>query len=345
MNALTMLKAMSLLDPQDIADAWDGTEPVSEEETVVAAAPEPTVRTAVRPIRRIAELAAAAACIALGVTAVLKFSAYVSRPSLPSSPDQTSSVTAETTEKTALRTGSETQTTVSQTETQTEPEDTAFAVTASQTADTVPDPSVSSSGSSETAADTTQSETEALSQTVTERVALLAAMGDGAGQLTKNGVPCRDGEYTWSILTDRTEIEKYLAGTDPEVILGTGRKTAKTVSSIRSDPALIRVRWQSGGNRWESYGVTSAEERDGVLYLGIAQYCADAGGTYDSAMWVYEAGLLCRAAELPDLKDVQITVTEFSDTEETGIREWMRYNDTLDDDLYLTVTKIKEGQS
>lgn len=345
MNALTMLKAMSRLDPQDIADAWDGKDAVPDAEAFLAE-PEPRIRHVKHPLRRAAECAAAAACIALGVTAVLKFRALTNRIPLNSSPDSTDAVTLVTTETTGSRPVSGIQTTAPQTETTAETTGTtgtASAETVSQTADTTADPSAGSSISSETAAETTSAQSTAPLKTQ-DPVPVLAAMGDSAGQLTKNGTVCSADDCVWSITKDKAAIEAYLAGSEPEVILGTGNKPAGTVSAIRSDPAMIRVRWQSDDNRWESYGISSAVIENGVLKLGVSVYCADADGDYDRSPWIYEAGLLCDANAVPDLRDVQITVTKFTDSEESGIREWMRYNDTLDPDIYLTYIK-EEGQS
>ncbi|MBQ5334810.1 MAG: hypothetical protein J6Z45_02560 [Oscillospiraceae bacterium] len=335
MNALTMLKAMSRLDPQEIADAWDGGETLPDAEAFPAE-PEPAVRPVRHRLRRAAEFAAAAACVALGVTAVLRFRAYTDRPPLNSAPDLTAAVTLDTTETTASETALTSQTTLSQTET---PTDTARN-DASETQQTSDTESKTASETESTAADsiseTEQQQTEPQKQTNTAPVPLLAAMGDDAGQLTKNGSACKEGEAVWSVVKDKAAIEAYLAGSAPEVILGTGKKPAGTVSAIRSDPAMIRVRWQSEDNRWESYGVRSAVIRNGVLYLGISVYCPDADGEYGHSPWIYEAGLLCEAGVLPDLRDVEITVTQFSDSAESGIREWMQYNDTLDPDIYMT---------
>ena len=353
MNAMTLFKALSGLDPQEIADAWDGVP-----DQWLAAPPDEAVQEEIVPrrekprlriLRRAAELTAAAACIALAVTVSLKFRAVFNRHPLHSAPDQTTAVHLMTTETT--------DTTAPQTElSATAPSGTAPDRTVTTTADETADrpaqtaensqltaPAVTDGGTAPAVSGQTETETVTGSETpppaAETKLPLLVAMGDGAGQITgQDGQPVSAGGISWSVVRGKTAIDAYLASDSPEVILGTGKKSAETAAAIRSNPAMIRVRWQSDDNRWESYAVTAAKVTDGVLHLNLAVYCADADGDYPSGPWIYETGLLCGASELPDLRDVQITLTEYADTESSGIREWRRYDDSIDPDLYLNIT-------
>lgn len=341
MNAMLLFKALNGLDPQDIADAWDGGQPEQTADEVFYREPPvlPAQRTRPRLLRRAAEIAAAAACVALGVTAVLKFRALVTTPPQHSVPDTTAPVTAETTQTETTGQTEYTDTTASLAATGTEYTGTELTGTDQTAETTAADTAQSESSLRVTETTETDAGTEPAPPQTPARVPVLAAMGDGAGQLySADDTPCAAGGFVWSKVQGKDAVEAYLAGDSPEVILGTGRKSGTVTDAIRSDPAMIRVRWQAEDSRWESYGITSAEVRDGVLHLGLAVYCADPEGDFTRSPWIYEAGLVVNAAELPGLRDVQIMLTEYSDTDETGISEWMRYNAALDPDIYLTVT-------
>lgn len=346
MNAMTLFKALSHLNPQDIADAWNGTAPeeAKTEPEQFYAIPAEIPKRNNHPrrllLRRITEAAACAACLALAVTALLKFRALSGRTPLNSAPNQTAAVTVITTE----RTGTDTRKTESVTGTadtvSTEPgteqttQDTAplqTKQTAGDTSGSAAETTGSAASGSQTAESSTAETTSVSAEQAEAKIPVMVVLGDGA-QTQDNGAG-------WSILKDKAAIEAYLAGDSPEVTVGIGLKSPELKNKILSNPAMIRVRWMSDDARWSSYGITSAEVKNGVLHLGIAVYCADSAGDFARSPWVYEAALICSADELPDLRDVQITKTEFTESEASGIREWMRFDEQLDPDLYLTVKK------
>lgn len=168
-------------------------------------------------------------------------------------------------------------------------------------------------------------------------VPVLIAMADSSGTLYHaDGSPFDSEESTFSILTDAAKIEDYLNRTEPPVTLGSGRKSADTAEAIRSKPQMLLVRWQMPDNRWTSYGFQQAVcEPDGTLQLSLAMYAEEADVPENP--WIYETALLAEAGMLDGITNVKINFTFYTDTEETGIRNYMIYDQSLAEDVWISV--------
>lgn len=360
MTAMTLLRAMSDIAPQDVEAALRAgsggasaePEPDSDSGTersgIGAVIGSRTLPAESPPYRlHLGGWAAAAACVLLMTGAILHFRQddgdLVMAPSVP---EQIVEVTGtEQSETTA----------VSAATTATEPTDlpqqsTVPVPTVVVTGEgTTPDPASLPDAPQTEAAPVTEPpepETQPLitttAVTYAENVPVLIAMADDAGVLTHaDGSSFAHGECTWEHLTDAAEIDGYLNGERPVVTLGSGQKSEEITARIQQNVSMLRIRWQTNDAKWESYGVQYVRlDETGVLHLHIAMYSD--GTPQPEADWIYETALLYEAGTLPPVTDVDLQLLYFEDEPDTefglpGIAEWIAYISSLPDDVDIHV--------
>lgn len=359
MTAMTLLRAMSDISPQDMEAALRA----GSGESAAAPEPEPdsgaerpgigmvtggAVRPAEPPRSRlhIGGWAAAAACVLLMAGAILHFqqddSGFVTAPSVP---EQICEITGTEPAKTTARTA---ETTAAGT-TYAPQQNTAPKQPGAVSGDgTAPQPAPEQNTQTEAAPATEPDTTEALPQATTtavtyaENVPVLVAMADDAGTLTHpDGRDFAHGECTWEIFTDASAIDGYLHGEHPVVTLGSGQKPDEITAQILQNPEMLRIRWQTTDAKWESYGIQYVKlDRDGVLHLHIAMYSD--GTPQPQSEWIYETALLCEAGTLPPVTDVALHLIYYMDEPDSdfgvpGIAEWLAYIASLPDDVDIHV--------
>lgn len=358
MTAMTLLRAMSDISPQDIEAALcaghdaeaDADASYAEEQRgigrVIGSAAPPAEPPPVR--LPLGGWLAAAACLVLTTGIILHFrqadSGLVLAPSLPDqiveiTGTETTAATDSVTNLTASDFASHTVYTTATTEA-------SAAVTAigeaSEGDGTAPDSDAPSEPQQEAAPTTAPPASEPLppetttAVTYAERVPVLIAMADDAGRLTHaDGSAFADGEHTWERCTDAAAIGDYLNGEQPVVTLGSGQKSDSITEQIMQNAEMLRIRWQSTDAAWESYGIQYATlDRNGVLHLDIAMYSA--GTPQPESDWVYETALLYEAGSLPPVTAVDLQLVYFDDSD-GGIAEWLHYMASLLDDVDIHI--------
>lgn len=357
MNAMTLLRAMSALDPQDLEHALCAGKAQAADSAVRLTEPKPGMHT-VLPAEaappenrwlRISGIAAVAACFVTAVSVLLyvhnRDDVLMVAPSVSgqfaeiteTAAEQTVPVTYVSSESAAARQTTQrseaaamTATTANTAETRETqpPQDTAVSQ------QTVQDPPAESVTAGTTAlpvmtftvtqtAPPVQTEAPATPAYASE-IPVLAAMGDGAGVLGSSP--------DLQIITDAAAIRAYLSGTAPVVTVGNGGKSAGTVDAIMQHPELIRIRWQPESSVWDSYGIESAVlDGNGVLHLTVGMY--NSGNPQPEPEWIYEASLLCEAGTMPPVQGLDLNVHYYEDT--AGITQWLAYTASLDEDVYV----------
>ena len=143
-----------------------------------------------------------------------------------------------------------------------------------------------------------------------------------------------DGKMRFILVNDPAEIARYLSGETTEVTLGEGQKPSDVTDRILNNPQMIRVQWQTQDNRWEVYGIQSAGiDANGVLHLEIGMYTS--GLRNDGVPWVYETALLYADGSLPQITDVQVHWQYFE--EQGGISQWLAFQASLAEDVSITI--------
>lgn len=138
--------------------------------------------------------------------------------------------------------------------------------------------------------------------------------------------------YDMQIITDPAAIRAYLSGSDPVITVGSGSKSAGTVDAIMQHPELLRIRWQPETSVWDSYGIQSAVlDGSGVLHLAVGMY--NSGAPQPETGWIYETSLICEAGTMPPVQELELTLSYYADT--TGITQWLAYTASLDEDVYV----------
>ncbi|MBR6716882.1 MAG: hypothetical protein IKI77_00855 [Oscillospiraceae bacterium] len=360
MNSMTLLRAMSAIDPQDMEAALnactaanpdrktirftrrDSSEAVSANGTVLPKQSE-------KAGRRIAVggWAAAAACVALITAAGLYFRRTEDDLMFPTSEPESAVIVSSTASVPPLHEQT-TGTVLSGTDITTEaPVIAAGTVAAGSQTDEVPEASTEPAGTTESdMQETTATEAESAPETEMttapsanvprSSVPVLIAMADGSGTLVHEDARTPLYEPLFYITSDASEIDHALNGSDPVFTVGTGRKSEETVEGIRSAPQMIHISWQMPDNRWTSYGIRQAEvSPDGTLQMDIAMYSY--GEAEQPENWIYHTALLAKAGDLDSIKDVKLNLSYYTDTEETGIRNYMLYQQSLAEDVWLSL--------
>lgn len=347
MKSMTLLKAMSELEPQDIDAAMQagaggkavGQNLEGEESTghgrVIMRTMQP--QTSAGRHLRIGGWAAVAACMTLAVGAAVIF--HRDQGDLVLMHSASEQIAEETvpavTGTTAAETG--TQTTAKPDDNQPGGAVTVYTTVVTETADqtgiSTDAGQTEAVGEQTTAAQQTApaETTTAPAVTYPAEAPVLIAMADDAGTLPQDYA---DGRAEWSLIEGADAVNAYLNGASPVVTLGEGQKPAAVSAAIMQNPAMYRIRWAKESHKWNSYGIRAAElDADGVLHLDIAMY-AD-GGTYEEAEWIYETALLFEAGTMPQITDVRVDLTYFEDTD--GIAQWIAYQDALAEDVNVHI--------
>lgn len=361
MTAMTLLRAMSDISPQDIEaalraghDAEADADASSAEERrgigrVIGSAAPPAESPSVR--LPLGGWLAAAACLVLTTGIILHFrqadSGLVLAPSVPDqiveiTGTETTAATDSSPETNAADAASHTAYTTATTEAN------AVVTVIGEDGDgggTAPDsdaPPASQQADTPTtappASDTQPPETTTAAA-YAENIPVLIAMADDAGRLTHaDGSALADGEHTWELYTDAAAIGDYLEGGQPVVTLGSGQKSDSVTEQIMQNAEMLRIRWQITDAAWESYGIQYANlDRNGVLHLDIAMYSA--GTPQPESDWVYETALLYEAGSLPPVTAVDLQLIYFEDSD-GGIAEWLQYMASLLDDVDVHINHI-----
>ena len=347
MNAMTLLRAMSAIDPQDIAAAYaaaDGSRHAdivltrTSENSQTAVMPAPLQKTASAGKRYvIGGWAAAAACIALIAAAGLYFRQRDDMLTVQSGSGAVAEVTGTTVTQSAETAPAEsTQTTPDSGVTaggfiESEPqqttlpgEDEPVQQNPESTAPQPADPDTAENSGTESS----------LPQEQPTEIPALVAMADGSGTLTHpDGSPYAQGESAYEAMENAAEIRAYLDRQDPLVTLGTGKKSDSVCDAIFADPVLLHISWQMPDDRWTSYGIQKAElTSDGILHLTIGMYAEEAA---HAEPWIYETALLCEAGSVPAVTGAEISLQYYQDKDETGIQNYILYHNSLREDVYI----------
>ena len=342
MKSMTLLKAMSEIDPADIEGAMNagkggaGEPEISDAESeghgrviLHTAGPEPSAGRHLR----FGGWIAVAACLTLAVGAAVFFRQdrgnYVMTHSMS---EEVAEVTAETTAATAA--SEEVQTTAvtvinPQMEAETETAEQAPVHTEAEQDGNAAQTEPTEAAETQTAQETTTT----AAVTYPAEIPALVAMADEAGTLTHpDGTAFADGEAELTKIEGAGAVQNYLDSPSPKVTLGEGQKDAATAAAILQDPVLYRIRWQIFDARGDSYGISSAEiDADGVLHLQISMYSD--GTEKPQPDWIYETALLSEAGTIPQITDVRLELTFYTDTD--GIVQWLRYTESLEEDVYI----------
>ena len=342
MKPMTLLKAMSELDPADIAGAMEagkgGTAGQKTGNAESAGHGNVIIRTAKTApsagrFMRIGGWAAAAACMMLAVGAVMFFRQDEGDFVLThSTPEQIEVLTGTEAAGTTVTAG--TQTTAVYDGTQLTQAEASGTETLTQAeAVTVPDEEsvpVLTEASAET--QTTAAATTA-AVTYPAEIPVLVAMADDAGRLShEDGSYFADSEATLKQIQGAAAVQAYLDSPAPVVTLGEGQKDAATIAAIRRDPVMYHICWQKLDAKWDSYGIESAElDSEGVLHLRIAMYSD--GTPKPQPEWIYETALLGEAGTMPQITDIRIEFDYYEDTD--GIGQWLSYEAALAEDVII----------
>ena len=369
MTAMTLLRAMSAIDPEDIEAACRATgvsmtfaasSPVlTSEEAETAGFPVPYPKPVSAGKRyAIGGWAAAAACIALVAAAGLYFRNNDDYLTTPSGSEWLTEITGTAPAETVPTQGTEV-ISAGSAETGTAPAVTA-AVTApaeAQTTETGTESPDMSSAPAETdngipittvTEQTTVSTVTSAITTASEpyeakilySVPALFATSDGSGTLPEysSDISYSPGEITdFEVIYDADAIRAFLERKDPPAVLGTGRMSDADRDAILADPVLVCIRWQESDDRYTSYGFREAElSGGGQLHVVISMY-SNAAAEHQEP-WIYEVALLCRKSDVPAIKKAGFQLEFYSDDDTTGIENYMRYLESLSDDITVRVT-------
>lgn len=355
MNAMTLLRAMSMIDPEDMEAAYAagegmGSAVLPPESRTAEAEPAGIPVPYPKPVSAgkryaIGGWAAAAACLALVAAAGLYFRSNDDYMTMHSGSEQVTEIIgtspAETvlTQTTERSTGPEqTGTTVIETAAVTAVTEMQDSLLPGETAPALPETDTgiqqTAAAADIAAATTTAAPSEAV---IPAEIPALIAVSDGSGSLTRpDGSAFAPEESVFVIISDAEKIRDFLGRQDPAVALGTGRKPETDSSAILADPVLLDIRWQMQDDRWTSYGIRSAElTADGVLHLTVVMYSSEEAEHPEP--WIYETALLCRSGDVPAVTGTELTLVYYTDTEETGIRNYLRFTDSISDDIYIHV--------
>lgn len=369
MTAMTLLRAMSAIDPEDIEAACRATgvsmtfaasSPVlTSEEAETAGFPVPYPKPVSAGKRyAIGGWAAAAACIALVAAAGLYFRNNDDYLTTPSGSEWLTEITGTAPAETVPTQGTEV-ISAGSAETGTAPAVTA-AVTApaeaqttetgtqspesssapAETDDGIPITTVTESTTASAVTSAITTAAESAEAAVLYTVPALIATSDGKGILSdyRSGIPNYPGEgIDYEIIYDADVIRTYLERQDPPVVLGSGRLSDADRDAILADPVLVCLRWQESDDRYTSYGFREAElSGSGQLHVDISMY-SNAAAEHQEP-WIYEVALLCKKSDVPAIKTAGFQLDFYSDDDTTGIENYMRYLESLSDDISVMVT-------
>lgn len=372
MDAMTLLRAMSALDPADLEHALEaGSEQYQKTGGILTAPKEGILSvqpssSAVQGGRwlRTGGIAAAAACLVMTASVLLyvhnRDAGLMVAPSVSGQLEEaTEAVTAQTTasSEAAVFTGTAVRTETSAVSTVTA----ASGTSAVQTAETQPPETVPTQIVSQAVTQEQTPQTEAPEHpagTTTVRTQTTPAASDSPAEDTDRPFgPTEELVYESEIpvlvamgdaagtlgsssmpvyemqqITDDTAIFAYLSGESPAVTLGSGSKGESVTAEILQNPDMLRIRWQLAESVWDSYGIQSAV-LDGSGVLHLTIGMYNSGNPQPEAEWIYEAALLYKSGSMPPVRELELTLSYYADT--TGIAQWLSYQASLDEDVYV----------
>ncbi|MBR3449094.1 MAG: hypothetical protein IKH27_14960 [Oscillospiraceae bacterium] len=371
MKAMTLLRAMSAIDPSDIEAAYraaglHGTFPapspaLTSEGTEPAGFPMPYPKPISAGKRyAIGGWAAAAACIALVAAAGLYFRSNDDYLTTHSGSEWITEITGTSPAETVPAQGTD-DASAGSAETGTAPAVTVTSIitappeaqtngTGTESPDMSSVPAATDHGiplttvtEKTTASTVTSAITTAAAPSeaaVPYSVPALLATADGSGTLPGYSPDTSyfPGEVNdFEVIDDADAIRAFLERHDPPAVLGTGRMSDADRDAILADPVLVHVRWQTEDDRWTTYGIQSAElDASGCLSFSVVMYSNSA--PEHAEPWVYEIALLCRKSAVPEIRAASVELHCFADNDETGIENYMKYLESLSDDMTVRVT-------
>lgn len=365
MNAMTLLRAMSRIDPGDIEAAYraagsDASAPqirLHRTEGSAEAASEPQLHPLPDPAagRRYAVggWAAVAACIVLILAAGMFFRSRENFPLTPSDAGtvaQTAALTTAQPVQTQMPAGTVTEPaqngsgisaggfTPTETQTAVQTADAAEPVPEETGTDTTAVPEDTTAVSAET---TAAAEPASPSGTVQQpEVPALVATSDGSGSLFPEQIPEAEKAIP-VVITDPAEIRAFLNRAEPAVTLGIGHKSDNVRDAILAAPEMLLIRWQMPDHRFSAAGIQRAElTQDGVMHIAAAMY-AD-GEPAEEQPRVFEIGLLYEAGTIPAIQNTELKLEYYIDTDETGLLRYIEFTESLEEDVCIHVTGIGE---
>ena len=380
MTAMTLLRAMSAIDPKDIEAAYRAKgvrmtsaafSPVlTTEEAETADIPMPYPKPVSAGKRyAVGGWAAAAACIALVAAAGLYFRSNDDNLTTPSGSEWVVELTGTSPAETVPTQGTD-GFLAGSAETVTVPAVTVPAVfTAPAEAQTTgagtesPEmssaPAETDNGIPITTADegiTAGAETTTAATTSDAYMITTTTTSDPWDFLTSNGVSGRamlalsngrpktqeDIAFKSKIVDDPDEIRTFLDRQDPAVTFGQDDLTDAQRSQIMENPIMIYVSWPMDDDSWISWGVHSAVlDRSGVLHLTFSMYSGWEAEHHET--WIYEAALICKKDTLPAISNITLEIDSYEDTADTGGEQYMEYEASISEYIYISTNQTPQG--
>ena len=380
MTAMTLLRAMSAIDPKDIEAAYRAKgvrmtsaafSPVlTTEEAETADIPMPYPKPVSAGKRyAVGGWAAAAACIALVAAAGLYFRSNDDNLTTPSGSEWVVELTGTSPAETVPTQGTD-GFLAGSAETVTVPAVTVPAVfTAPAEAQTTgagtesPEmssaPAETDNGIPITTADegiTAGAETTTAATTSDAYMITTTTTSDPWDFLTSNGVSGRamlalsngrpktqeDIAFKSKIVDDPDEIRAFLDRQDPAVTFGQDDLTDAQRSQIMENPIMVYVSWPMDDDSWISWGVHSAVlDRSGVLHLTFSMYSGWEAEHHET--WIYEAALICKKDTLPAISNITLEIDSYEDTADTGGEQYMEYEASISEYIYISTNQTPQG--
>lgn len=362
MTAMTLLRAMSAIDPKDIEAAYRAT---GVRMTFAASSPVLTTEEAEpaefsmpypKPVSAgkryaVGGWAAAAACIALVAAAGLYFRSNDDNLTTPSGSEWVVELTGTSPAETVPTQGTD-GFLAGSAETVTVPAVTVPAVfTAPAEAQTTgagtesPEmssaPAETDNGIPVTTADegiTAGAETTTAATTSDAYMITTTTTSDPWDFLTSNGVSGRamlalsngrpktqeDIAFKSKIVDDPDEIRAFLDRQDPAVTFGQDDLTDAQRSQIMENPIMIYVSWPMDDDSWTSCGVSnSMRDSRGVLDLTFSMYSS--GKPAHQEPWIYEAALICKKDTIPAISDISFDLKYYQGTDDPDDEQYTVY--------------------
>lgn len=144
------------------------------------------------------------------------------------------------------------------------------------------------------------------------------------------------------IVDDPDEICAFLEREDPYVTFGFNGVTETQRSMIMENPIMIYVSWPMDDDRWISWGVHSAVlDRSGVLHLTFSMYSGWEAEHHET--WIYEAALICKKDTLPAISNITLEIDSYEDTADTGGEQYMEYEASISEYIYISTNQTPQG--
>lgn len=298
MTAMTLLRAMSAIDPKDIEAAYRATgvsmmsaasSPILTSEEAEPAEFSMPYPKPVSALKRyvIGGWAAAAACIALVAAAGLYFRSNDDNLTTPSGSEWVVEITGTSPAETVPTQGTdgllagsaETGTAVTVTASVTAAAETQTVETVTKSPEMSSAPAETDDGipkttaAEETATAPVTTATSAAETIKTTRSWEFRTIEGRAMLATADGRPKTPDDIAvkTKIVDNPAEIQAFLERQEPAVTLGSARFTENERSLIMENPLMLYVSWPQDDDRWISYGVHNAEIlENGELHLTIS---------------------------------------------------------------------------